>query len=393
MKILTFTTLYPNAARPHHGVFVETRLRHLLESDRVDAQVVAPVPLFPSGNARYGRYAAFARTPREEQRHGIKVTHPRYLSVPKFGMNVAPLLLAAAVRPMVERIVRQGYDFDILDAHYFYPDGVAAAMIGRKLNKPVMITARGTDINLLPQFAIPRRMIQWAARHASALVTVSAALKTALVQLGADGSKISILRNGVDARLFRPVDRTLHRARLGLSGTVLLMVGNLVALKGHELVLRALGEFPEASLLVVGDGEEQGKLIALAEELRIQHRVRFIGAMPQEELVAIYGAADALVLASSREGWPNVLLEAMACGTPVVSSSVGGTPEIVAAPEAGVLMTERSPRGVADALKRLFQNYPERSMTRRYAERFSWDDTTSGQLTLFERILGEHKAS
>ena len=388
MKILTFSTLYPNGARPGLGVFVETRLRQLMESRRVEARVVAPVPWFPSANARFGRYAAFARAPREETRYGIEVMHPRYLSVPGIGMSAAPYLLAAGARPLMQRMLRRGYDFDIIDAHYFYPDGVAAAMLGKKLGKPVVITARGTDINLLPQYALPRRMILWAAKCAAALVTVSSALKTALTQLGVDAGKITVLRNGVDTRLFNPADRALQRARLGLSGTVLLMVGNLVPLKEHALVLRALADFPDACLLIIGEGGEERNLKMLAGALRIQDRVRFLGAMPQARLPAFYAAADALVLASSREGWPNVLLEAMACGTPVVSTAVGGTPEIVAVPEAGVLMTGRSASAVVEALQRLFRNYPDRGLTRRYAERFSWDDTTRGQLALFDRILG-----
>lgn len=388
MRILTFSTLYPNAVRPNHGVFVETRLRHLLECGRVQARVVAPAPWFPSANPRFGRYAAYVRVPREEKRYGIDVIHPRYLSLPKVGMNVAPFLLAAGAQSTVSGMAARGYDLDIIDAHYFYPDGVAAAILGKKLGKPVVITARGTDINLLPQYAFPRRMIQWAARRAVALITVSNALKTALIQLGVESDKITVMRNGVDTQLFVSADRALQRARLGLTGTVLLMVGNLVPLKGHDLVLRALAKYPEACLLIIGEGSEERNLKILAGALQIENRVRFLGAMPQQHLPAHYAAADALVLASSREGWPNVLLEAMACGTPVVAVNVGGTPEIVAAPEAGVLMTERSVIGVLEALHRLFRNYPDRNSTRRYAERFSWDDTTRGQLALFDRILG-----
>jgi glycosyltransferase involved in cell wall biosynthesis len=387
MKILTFSTLYPHAARPNHGIFVETRLRHLLASGRVDSKVVAPVPWFPSSNPRFGEYAVFARAPREEQRCGIDVVHPRYVTVPKVGMSIAPFLLAAGAYSAVKNMIRRGYDFQIIDAHYFYPDGVAAAMIGRWLDIPVVITARGTDINLLPQSAAPRRMILWAARRAAALVTVSAALKAALIHLGVESKKIHVLRNGVDTRLFQPADREAERARLELTGIVLLMVGNLLAFKGHDVVLRALRGFSEACLLIIGEGREERNLKGLARALGIQDRVRFLGAMPQQDLAAYYRAADALVLASSREGWPNVLLEAMACGTPVVSTRVGGTPEIVAAPEAGVLANERSGYGIVEALKRLFQNYPDRKLTRRYAERFGWDETTRGQLQLFEGVL------
>jgi glycosyltransferase involved in cell wall biosynthesis len=390
MRILTFSTLYPSAARPGHGIFVETRLRHLLASGKVESQVVAPVPWFPSRNPRFGEYAASARTPREESRHGIDVVHPRYLAIPRIGMSLAPFLLAAGACSAVKHALRSPED--ILDAHYFYPDGVAAAMMGRALKVPVVITARGTDVNLLPEYAIPRRMILWAASRAAAVVSVSAALKDALVRLGVDGGKISVLQNGVDTRMFHPVDRASRRARLGLSGTVLLMVGNLLALKGHEVVLRALCDFPDACLLIIGEGREEPNLKKLTGSLGLGERVRFLGAVPQEQLAEYYGAADALVLASSREGWPNVLLEAMACGTPVVSTRVGGTPEIVAAPEAGVLADERSPRGIGDALRRLLRSYPDRGLTRRYAERHSWAATTAGQLDLFERIRSARTA-
>lgn len=389
MKILTFSTLYPHAARPRHGIFVETRLRHLLASGKVEAKVVAPVPWFPSRNAKFGGYAVSARAPQIERRHGIDVLHPRYLAVPKVGMSVAPFLLAAGAYAAAKGLLQGGYRFDLVDAHYFYPDGVAAAMLGRRLGVPVVITARGTDVNLLPRFAIPRRLIVWAARNAAALVTVSAALKAVLTRLGVDAGKICVLRNGVDTRLFHPVDRERQRVRLGLHGVVLLMVGNLVPLKGHELVLRALREFPHACLLVIGEGGEEGKLKRLASALRMRDRVQFLGSMPQERLAEYYGAADVLVLASSREGWPNVLLEAMACGTPVVSTTTGGTPEIVAAPEAGVLARERSVPGIVEALHRLLQSTPDRDLTRQYAERFSWDETTRGQLRLFAGVLGE----
>jgi glycosyltransferase involved in cell wall biosynthesis len=395
MKILTFSTLYPNNAQPSHGIFVETRLRHLLRSGKVEARVVAPVPWFPFRNGRFGRYAAFARVAGDEERGGLSVAHPRYPLLPKIGMTTAPALLALAAKPALERIIRDGHDFDLIDAHYFYPDGVAAAMLGRALGKPVVITARGTDLTLIPRHRLPRRMIQWAAGRAAGLVTVCQALKDELVALGVAPARIDVLRNGVDLQLFRPLDpaaRALRRAQLGLTGLTLLSVGLLIPRKAHDLVIRALALLPGATLLIAGSGPEEANLKALAKQCGVAERVRFLGALSQAELRGHYGAVDALVLASSREGWANVLLESMACGTPVIASDVGGTAEVVASPAAGVLMAERTPAALARAAQALFANYPEAGATRRYAERFSWDDTTRAQLALFARILDERGA-
>jgi len=386
MKILTFSTLFPSAARPSHGIFVETRLRHLVASGRVESRVVAPVPWFPSRNARFGEYAAHASAPREERRHGIQVFHPRYPLLPKIGMAVTPFLLARAVRPVVERI-RRGYAFDLIDAHYFYPDGVAAILLGRHFGKPVVITARGTDVNLIPRYRLPRAMIQWAARNAAGIITVARALKDDLVRVGVPAERMEVLRNGVDLQLFQPIEREAGRHKLNVSRTTLLSVGHLVPRKAHDLVIQALRWLPEMDLIVVGDGPERGALGALARESGVGDRVRFVGALAQEDLRNYYGAADALVLASSREGWANVLLESMACGTPVVASNIGGTPEVVAAPEAGVLMKERTAEAVAEAVQLLFARHPDRGATRRYAEKFSWEETTRGQLQLFGRVI------
>ncbi len=381
MKILTFSTLFPNAEKPGHGIFVETRLRHLVASKRVESRVVAPIPWFPSTNPRYGQYARFAKAPRQEVRHGIDVRHPRYPVLPKIGMSVAPLLLAQAVKPAIGRMIDEGFDFDLIDAHYFYPDGVAAAMLARTFNKPLVITARGSDITLFPQYALPRRQILWAAKRADAIITVCNALRDEVVGMGIAGERVVSLRNGVDLELFRPTERTPNAM------FTLLAVGHLVPVKAQDLIIGALPLLPGVRLVLAGDGPDRAKLEALASQLGVTDRVTFLGAVPQAQLRGHYGSADALVLSSSREGWANVLLEAMACGTPVVASRVYGTPEVVAAPEAGVLMRERSYQGVADAVNALRANYPDRAATRRYAERFSWDDTTEGQLRLFGEVL------
>lgn len=387
LRILTFSTLYPNEAQPNHGVFVENRLRHLVGTGEVESVVVAPVPYFPAGLPGLDRWSVYARIPRLESRHGLTVHHPRYPVVPKIGANVAPWLLAGASLQLLKDVMRDGYDFDLIDAHYMYPDGVAAAWLGFRLRKPVVVTVRGTDVNLIPRHRFRRHLIRRALKRLSGVIAVSEALKEAVVAIGHAPEDVTVLRNGVDLDLFAPVDRAAARRQLCLNGPTLLSVGHLIERKGHDLVIRALSELAGYQLLIVGEGPEREALTRLAGRLGLASRVRFLGAQPHALLPSFYGAADALVLASSREGWANVLLEGMACGTPVVASNIWGNPEVVKSTDAGRLMTERTPAALASAVRALFAALPDRAATRRYAESFSWDDTSAGQVALFRRIL------
>ncbi len=391
IKTLLFSTLYPSSVRPGHGIFVETRLRYLLATGEVETRVVAPVPWFPSQHPRFGAWAKLAATPRHEEHHGIAVWHPRYLLPPKIGMNIAPLMLALGARRTLAQLIRDGFDFDLIDAHYYYPDGVAAAILAAWFNKPLVITARGTDLNLIPRYPIPRRWIRWTAGRAAASIGVCQALADEIVTLGGDVNKTHVLRNGVDLQRFQPQDRQTARARLGLpAGTLLLSVGNLVELKGHHLAIESLTQLTDVILVIVGDGEERERLHQQAHALSVSERVIFAGARPQTELKDWYSAADMLLLCSSREGWANVLLEAMACGTPVVATAVGGTPEVVQSPVAGRIIQERTSAALVNGVRSLMDEYPDRAAVRAYAEQFDWAATTQGQIELFRAVCGIH---
>jgi teichuronic acid biosynthesis glycosyltransferase TuaC len=397
-RLLTFTTLYPNNVQPNHGVFVENRLRHLVDDPEAASTVVAPVPYFPDlsgwlGTAgRLATWSQYAKVAATEMRHGLTVHHPRYTVIPRFGMSLAPWLLYRAAVPALRRLLADGLTFDAIDAHYLYPDGVAAVWLGRLFRRPVVVTARGTDVNLIPRYPVPRLLIRHAMAEAAGLIAVSAALKQAMVDLGAPPDKVTVLRNGVDLAMFRPVDRAAARARLGLTRPTLISVGHLIERKGHHRVIEALLSLPECELLIVGEGPERSRLAALVEQLGLGDRVRLLGARPHDELPELYGAADILVLASSREGWANVLLEAMACGTPTVASNIWGNPEVVQAPEAG-LIAENTPEALGAAARRLLTEPPSRAATRAYAERFDWGATTAGQLALFRRVIATWQAA
>lgn len=391
MRILTFSTLYPSAARPQHGIFVETRLRKLVETGAVSARVVAPCPWFPFASERFGAYAAFARTPRKETRHGIEVDHPRYPLPPKIGMSAAPLALFSALLPVLRGQLRQGREFDLIDAHYFYPDGIAAVLLGQVLDRPVVVTARGSDLNVIAGYALPRRWIRWAAQRAGGLIAVSTGLRQRMTEIGIGSERVRVLCNGVDLALFRPHDREAARQALGLGGPMLLAVGNLVPLKRHRLMIEALARLPGVELVIAGEGPERAGLERLAQDSGVADRVRLIGRVRQDRLPAIYSAADLLLLVSRHEGSPNVLLESMACGTPVLVSEMPGITDIVGEASAGRIVSDVTPTRLAAAVQELLAAPLDRAATRLYAEGFDWRGTTDGQIALFREITAHRQ--
>src|SRR5207248_1356875 len=158
VRTLVLSSLYPNTVQLRHGIFIENRIIDQVRSGRVEVRVIAPVAWFPLHYKVFERYSRLARVPTEDERYGIRVTHPRYPVVPKFGMTVAPALMAACLIRPIQQIIDEGFDFDVLDTYYFYPEGVAAVLLGRHFNKPVVLTGLGSDINVILQYALPRKM-------------------------------------------------------------------------------------------------------------------------------------------------------------------------------------------------------------------------------------------
>ncbi len=395
MKILTVSTLFPYENNPKHGIFVETRLRHLIQHyPDIEAKVIAPIPYFPFTHSLFGDYAENAKAPLFEIRNGIEVYHPRYLVVPKVGMTLAPATLAKAIYKQAQEIIDNGFDFDLIDGHYFYPDGVAIEMVAKKLGKPFTVTARGTDINLIPQFHKPKQQIQHVLRTSDHNMAVCEALRQEMISLGASPDKVTTLRNGVDLELFSFSNKQRQlqlrqKLKLPSQQPIIISTGHLIERKGHHLVIEAVSQIPDGLLLIAGDGPEKKKLHNLVEKLGLKNRVIFLGSISQSELAQYYGASDVLVLASSREGWANVLLEAMACGTPVVATDIWGTPEVVKTAAAGKLV-KREANQIALGLEQLLSALPQREFTRRYAEQFEWFATSSGQKTLFNEVIERH---
>lgn len=393
MKILTISSLYPNNRDLKHGIFVETRLRHLRQHyPDVEAVVIAPVPWFPLNWKIFGEYARFAGVAHMETRHGVTIYHPRYLVLPKIGMQVTPWFMARSIKKVIHSLVRKGHQFDLIDGHYFYPDGVAIAAAAADFDLPFTCTARGTDINLIPTNKKALAKIKKVFRQAGHLMAVCKALADEMISLGADVNKVTVLRNGVDLDLFGFVNeeqqlKLREKHAVPANQKLIVSCGWLIERKGHHFVIEALTHLPDVHLVIAGDGPDLDQLKSLAVSLGVENRVKFAGALPQTELKELYGMANALVLASSREGWANVLLESMATGTPVVATNIWGTPEVVASPAAG-LLCERTADDIASKLKELLDNSTKRELTRVYAEQFTWQQTSDGQYEIFKKLKG-----
>ena len=210
-----------------------------------------------------------------------------------------------------------------------------------------------------------------------------------MLELGIQPEKVTTLRNGVDLEFFCPLpDRSTIRSDLGINSFTLLSVGHLIERKGHHLAIEAMRSLPDVSLVIAGSGSMLDHLKSIARAAGVQDRVRFVGSLGPETLRLYYNAADALILASSREGMANVLLESIACGTPAVATPFWGNPEVISVTEAGQLTRDRSPEAIAEAVTSLREAYPERAATRRHAEQFSWQATIDGQIEIFSRICG-----
>ncbi len=387
MRLLVYTTLYPSAARPRNGIFVEQRLRRLLETGAITADAVVPVPRCPPFDWFLGRYREQRRAPRTEERFGVAVRYPRFFTWPGLGRWLNPLLMALATRGTVARVLRDHPDSALIDAHFAFPDGVAAVILGSWLRRPVVITARGSDINVMPRSGAARRWLRWAGKRCSAIVAVSQALADAMLELGIAREKISVLRNGVDLKTFAALDRATVRRELELDGTILLSVGNLVPDKGHQLAIAALRDLPQAMLIVIGQGPHAGFLRRLATESGVASRVRWIPVLSQGELARYYTAADVTILMSRSEGTPNVLLESMACGTPVIATNVGGVPEVVTAKAAGLVLEEHTSAALTQAVLTILSDPPAPAATRGYAERFDWQPTTRALTNLYHAVV------
>ncbi|GGA47237.1 glycosyltransferase [Sphingomonas psychrolutea] len=383
LRVLTLSTLFPDASRPNFGVFVERQTLGLAAHPEVELRLVAPVGMPPWPLNAHAQYAGLARLPTRETWKGLDTHRPRFTTLPGTGGRFHAGALTQRLIPLLTEI-RRDFAFDAIDAEFFFPDGPAAIALGRHFGVPVSIKARGADIHYWGSAPATAHRVIAAGQAANGVLAVSAAMRADMAALGIPANTIRVHHTGVDLDRFAPRDRVAAKAVYGVTGSLIVSLGALIPRKGHHFVIEALASLPDATLLIAGEGPERAALTAQIASLGLSDRVRLLGSVPHVDLPALLAAADVMALASSSEGLANAWVEALACGTPIVITAAGGAGEVVTHHAYGRIVARNAP-AFAAGIAEVLANPPASEAVRRGAERFTWEANTAG--------LYEHLAS
>jgi glycosyltransferase involved in cell wall biosynthesis len=386
LRILSVSTVYPNPREPGAGLFVRSRLQQL--GSFADLQLVAPIRLFdPAGNAF---------VPATRQDENILVRHPRWLYIRGAGLFG---LIFLSLSVLIDALrIRKGFPFQVIDAHFGYPEAVAVAVVARCVRRPLVVTLRGSEVEHAG-IGIRGHAIRWMLRGASRVITVSERLRKFAISMGAAESKVVTIPNGVNATIFFARDRKECRTLFGISEQrkLILTAGHLIELKGHHHIIRAIRRLLDRSqdveLWIAGGAGRRGgneeALRRLVGELDLDERVKFLGQVKPESMAEMMCAADVFCLASSREGWPNVVHEALSCGTPVVATAVGAVPELIPRAELGMVVPYESVERLEEPLARALEARWDRAAIAEWGRARSWEEVAREVLVQMESVLKE----
>lgn len=394
LKVLVVSRLYPRPSDPALGIFVEEEVKQL--SRRCQIKLMSPIPWFLPLRF-FEKWYAYARIPVHEIRNDIEVFRPRTIIFPKnFLFSLLGFSFYFSLLRCVKEIDRS-FPFDLIHAHTAYPDGFAAVMLGRTLKRPVVITLHGGDVTMYFKRYLWRKLGLWALSNADQVIAVSSSLRRRVVkEHGVEGDKVTIIPNGIDVTRFAPMPTTEAVKRLELKGEAsrILYVGGLTRSKGVDYLLKAAKRLTETlhrpvEFLLVGEGEYERRAKLLTKELGIASVVTFIGKRPNPEIPLWINACDLLVLPSLSEGFGVVLIEAMACGKPVVGTRCGG-PEDIVNPDIGILVPPRDEAALAKALREVLsdKNRFDPKKIREYViDNYAYDRIGSRILEMYRQVL------
>lgn len=384
---------FPNPVETDFGVFIHRRMRRVAE--RIPVTVLAPIPVIEYGNPKR-ILAPLGRIPHRVQDGGLDIRYPRWF-YPPLGGWLNGILLGLQMLPRAWHLARTA-KFDLIDAHFAHPEGVAAALLGAVLKRPFVVTLRGNETDHAV-FAPRRRVMAWALQRAARVVAVSERLRQFAIGLGCDPARAVTIPNGIDGGVFHPREREAARREweIGAGDKIILSAGYLIERKGHHRVVEALravvDQGVEAQLLIAGgpgrEGDYEATIRKTVADLNLESRVRFLGPVKPVALAQLMSLCDVFALATSNEGWPNVVHEAMACGAPVVATDIGAIPEMIQSDEFGYVVPFGDQGALRDALKTALGRGWNREAISRWALGRSWDNVAAEVVALMEAVVSE----
>ena len=388
-RALVYTHHYPSPEAPSRAPYSFHTYRALMRHCAL--RVVGPIPWWWR-----------LKTPRmwveplHDASSGIDALFPSYLSIPAFW-PAHGFAVAASTAMLVRRIKRE-FPFDLILAATAYPDAVAAAHLARLFDVPFLVTVLGSDVNKSGMHLALRPQIAWALKRAGRVIAVSSALGDRVAEMGVDRSKIAIVRNGVDGESFAIRDKHEARAKLGLpqDRPIVTYVGNLLLVKGVDVLVEAVGRLKDLSdappiyVNMVGGGPLMDQLKSRADALGLKDRIGFAGRVLPTAVPEQMNACDVFCLPSREEGCPNVVLEALASGKPVVASRTGGIPELVRETN-GLLVTPEDPDDLAHSLVKAVKRSWDPEGLRRTVPSLSWNDVGDTYWKLIGEVMAERR--
>ncbi|MFQ3192837.1 MAG: teichuronic acid biosynthesis glycosyltransferase TuaC [Paraglaciecola sp.] len=338
-KILAISFLYPNSQQPNHGIFVLNRLKAM--SKYADITVINPIADSPV-HKHIDKFKGLQDIPLEEELHGVHVYHPRFFSIPGHLKSLELISYRRAVWSVVKSLPA---DFDLIDLHWTFPDLPTGAWLSNKFTIPFNVTLRGMEAFHLQDSGLRKHIVSHYLKKVDKVISLSEEMAKKANELAGTASKTVVIRNGVDTDKFYYLDQAQCREKLSLplNEKIILGVGALIHRKGFDLVIKGLKKIivttnlENTKFYILGsqgpEGDFRQELDQFIEENKLYQHVVFVGAVANSELITWYNAADVFCLSSRGEGSPNVLTEALACGTPAVATNVGSVPEIMMSEE------------------------------------------------------------
>lgn len=387
MNILIVTDMFPSKENPVFGVFIFELSRALTFKNRV-------VVIHPQVWNPMNRNFHTGKSDLHCWMNGIEVFRPKLFIFPKGDRLLFRSIVSfLTMLPSVIKLKRR-FCYDIIHAHMACPAGFAAILLGIIFRKPVIVTVHGSDIHTLPKYFFLKRLILFTLKRAHTVIAVSQSLKDLILKMGPFHNKVFVIHNGARHDIFFPVDKIKTRISLNLpvDRKIILFIGSLIRIKGIDTLLRAFAHITEKSnsnLVIIGKGELGYQLKTLAKELCIETHVNFMGSRKHDEIPLWLNACDVFCLPSLNEGFPTVIVEALACGRPVIATRVGGIPEAITNATLGILVEPNNTEELAAALNKALEKEWDYQAIAEYGKRFSWDTIAEEYTELYKNVISK----